>query len=161
MSMNQPQSKVHLTVAAIIEKKGKFLLVEEHDIKAENYPGDSRTVLNQPAGHVEFNENIIDAAIRETMEETAWQFTPQFATGIYHWQHPNGDVYIRHCFAGNVEKHNKDLDLDEGIVNAGWFSLDEIKQQAERHRSPLVMQCIEDYLAGQQFPLSMYRHLHQ
>ena len=153
------ENRTHLTVAALIEQNGKFLLVEEHDIDAATYPDDEITVLNQPAGHVEFNENIIDAAIRETLEETAWQFTPEFATGIYHWQHPNKDIYIRHCFAGTVDQHNDKLALDEGIVRANWFTLDEVKKQAERHRSPLVLKCIEDYLAGQQFPLSMYQQL--
>ena len=108
---------------------------------------------------MEFNENIIDAAIRETLEETAWHFTPRFATGIYHWQHPNNDTYIRHCFAGDVAGHEKNMKLDDGIVHANWFSLDEIRAQTERHRSPLVLKCIEDYLAGKQFPLSMYQHL--
>lgn len=157
--MSQPQNKVHLTVAAIIEKQGKFLLVEEHDLTAESYPDDSCTVLNQPAGHVEFNENIIDAVIRETLEETAWHFTPQFATGIYHWQHPNSDIYIRHCFAGDVTSHEQERQLDEGIVNAVWLSMEEIKQQAARHRSPLVLKCLDDYLSGQQFPLHMYQQL--
>ena len=153
------KNKTHLTVAAIIEQNGKFLLVEEHDVNATSYPDDSCTVLNQPAGHVEFNENIIDAAIRETLEETAWQFTPRFATGVYQWQHPNNDIYIRHCFAGDVDNYDKCIELDDGIVRTNWFSLDEIKIQTERHRSPLVMKCIEDYLAGNQFPLSMYQHL--
>jgi 8-oxo-dGTP pyrophosphatase MutT (NUDIX family) len=116
-------------------------------------------VLNQPAGHVELNENFIEAAIRETLEETAWQFTPKFASGIYHWQHPNNDLYIRHCFVGEVSHHDPHRQLDTGIVNATWLSLDEIKQQAKRHRSPLVLKCIEDYLAGQCFPLSLYQDL--
>lgn len=157
--MSKPENRTHLTVAAIIEQDGKFLLVEEHDTNAKTYPDDEYTVINQPAGHVEFNENIIDAVIRETLEETAWHFTPQFATGIYHWQHPNNDVFIRHCFAGKVHMHDKNRQLDEGIIRASWLSLDQVKMQTGRHRSPLVLMCIEDYLAGQQFPLKMYQQL--
>ena len=153
------ENKTHLTVAAIIEQNGKFLLVEEHDKDTVFYTENTQTVFNQPAGHVEFNENIIDAVIRETLEETAWQFTPQYATGIYHWQHSNKDIYIRHCFAGTVDSYNEKLELDDGIVCADWFSLDEIKNQPERLRSPLVLKCIEDYLAGNRFPLSMYQQL--
>lgn len=108
---------------------------------------------------MEFNENIIDATIRETLEETAWHFTPQYATGIYHWQHPNKDIYIRHCFAGEVTTHESKRKLDTGIVNAVWLTMDEIRQQTGRHRSPLVMKCIEDYLAGKRFPLSLYQQI--
>jgi ADP-ribose pyrophosphatase YjhB (NUDIX family) len=157
--MSQEENRIHLTVAAIIEKQGKFLLVEEHDLNAPGYPDDKVTVLNQPAGHVEDFESIIDAVIRETLEETAWHFTPRFACGIYRWQHPNNDIYIRHCFSGDVSNHETDRDLDTGIVKADWFSLDAIRQQVVRHRSPLVLKCIEDYLAGQRFPLDMYQDL--
>lgn len=108
---------------------------------------------------MEFNEHIIDAAIRETFEETAWHFIPEFVTGIYHWQHPNNDIYIRHCFAGSVTRHESERKLDTGIVNATWLSVDEIRKDKERHRSPLVIKCIEDYLAGQRFPLSIYHHV--
>ena len=137
----------------------KFLLVEEHDKNANGSPDDTQTVLNQPAGHVELNENIIDAVIRETLEETAWQFSPEIATGIYRWQHPNGDLYIRHCFYGEVSQQDKGRTLDEGIVSTTWLTLDEIEQQKPRHRSPLVLHCIEDFLSGQHYPLSMYHDL--
>jgi len=108
---------------------------------------------------VELNENIIDAVIRETLEETAWQFSPEIATGIYRWQHPNGDLYIRHCFYGEVSQQDKGRTLDEGIVSSAWLTLDEIEQQKLRHRSPLVLRCIEDFLSGQHYPLSLYHDL--
>lgn len=157
MQIQRPH--IHLTVAAIVEDKGKFLLVEEHDKNASHYPDDKQTVLNQPAGHVELNENIIDAVIRETLEETAWHFTPKVVTGIYRWQHPDGALYVRHCFYGEVSQHDKTRTLDEGIVSTTWLTLADIKQQSPRHRSPLVLRCIEDYLSGQYYPLSIYHDL--
>lgn len=150
--MDNTRPRIHLTVAAIIENEGKFLLVEEQDKTIES----GHAVLNQPAGHVEPDESIIDAVIRETLEETARRFVPQMATGIYRWQHPNGHHYVRHCFYGQVGQPDATRELDDGIIDTVWLTLEEIRQQQARHRSPLVLRCIEDYLSGQHFPLTVY-----
>jgi len=138
----------HLTVAAIIEQQGKFLLVEENS--------EGHVVLNQPAGHVEENESIVEAVIRETLEESGRPFTPTAITGFYRWRHPeSGITYLRLGFCGACGERRRDIELDTDIITTHWLSLDEIKQQHERLRSPLVMRCIEDYLAGQRYPLDM------
>lgn len=142
----------HLTVAAVIEEKGKFLLVEEHS--------EGRIVLNQPAGHVEEDETIIEAVIRETLEESGRQFQPNAISGVYRWCSPdNGITYLRLAFCGAHGKRNRDLALDTDIITTHWFSLDELRQRAAQLRSPLVMRCIEDYLAGQRYPLELVEEL--
>lgn len=145
--------KPHVTVAAIVEQDGKFLLVEEETAEG--------LMFNQPAGHLEEGETIIQAAIRETQEETAYRFTPQALLGIYHWKHPQKEpTYLRFAFIGAVSEHNPAQTLDDGIARAVWMSLDEIRASQHRHRSPQVMTCIEDYLAGKRFPLTLLTHLH-
>lgn len=141
--------KPNVTVAAVVEQGNKFLLVEER-------PDDSGIVLNQPAGHLDPNETIVAGAIRETFEETAYTFVPQFLIGVYQWRAAsNGTTYLRFAFSGQVTNHDPDRALDEGIVRAVWLSFDEMKQCVSRHRSPLVMQCVQDYLAGRQYPLDL------
>lgn len=141
--------KPRLTVAAIIEQWGRFLLVEETI--------DGKVVLNQPAGHVEDGESIIDAVIRETLEETAWEFRPQSLVGLYRWVHPDGDTYLRAAFHGEVVTHYPDQALDPDIDRVRWMKLSELQQaEAEdRFRSPLVMRCLRDYLAGRRYPLEL------
>ncbi|MDZ7662917.1 NUDIX hydrolase [Thiohalophilus sp.] len=142
----------HLTVAAVIEQNGRFLMVEE-DVEG-------RIVLNQPAGHVEAGESFVDAVIRETLEETAHYFAPQAVTGIYRWTHPDNDItFVRHAFCGSVGEAVTDRELDDGILRALWLSPDELLSQANKLRSPLVMQSIEDYLQGQRFALELYRDI--
>jgi len=143
----------HLTVAAVIERDGHFLMVEEES--------DGQKVFNQPAGHVEKNEYIPDAVIRETLEETAWQFKPEFITGIYQWRKPNtGPSFLRVCFAGYVTNHNPELELDEGILAAKWLSYDELCALPETHlRSPMVLRCIEDYLSGNHYSMDMLHEM--
>jgi|SRR5690554_1847931 ADP-ribose pyrophosphatase YjhB (NUDIX family) len=144
--------KPNATVAAIIEHEGRFLLVEEQTTEGIR--------LNQPAGHLEKGETLIEATIRETNEETAYEFMPEYLLGIYHWQHPSKDLtYLRFAFIGKVTAHYPSQALDEGILRAVWMSVDEIRQSRERHRSPQVMTCIEHYLAGQRYPLSILTHL--
>ena len=140
--------KPHATVAAIIERDNKFLMVEE---LARGKP-----VFNQPAGHLEPDESLIDAVIRETDEETAWQFVPDAIIGIYLWKHPgNGKSFLRIAFCGLCKNHNPEQPLDKVILQAVWKSRDELIQQKNKLRSPMVINCIDDYLAGKRYPLDM------
>ena len=142
----------HATVAAIVEDNGKFLLVEEITDRGNRF--------NQPAGHLEDNETLIEAVMRETLEETAYTFKPISLLGIYHWKHEHNDTtYLRFAYIGNVSNHQPNLALDEGIIRAVWMSLDEMRSKAALMRSPQVLTCIEDYLDGKQFPLSVITHL--
>ena len=142
----------HATVAAIVEHNGKFLLVEEHTDRGNRF--------NQPAGHLEDNETILDAVIRETLEETAYRFEPTALLGIYHWKHTHNETtYLRFAFIGKVSDHQPELPLDDGIVRAVWMSADEMRSQAMLMRSPQVLTCVEDYLSGKQYPLSVLTHL--
>ncbi|UTW04978.1 NUDIX hydrolase [Amphritea atlantica] len=140
----------HVTVATIIEHDDKFLCVEEQSQSL------GQLVINQPAGHVEANETFIEAAIRETLEETGWSVTPTGLIGIYIYTAPaNGVTYHRYCFAARAESYDPDLPLDTGIERAVWLSRAELEQQKDRLRSPMVTQCIDDYLSGIRFPLSV------
>jgi 8-oxo-dGTP pyrophosphatase MutT (NUDIX family) len=114
-----------------------------------------KMTLNQPAGHLENNESLIDAVIRETQEETAWQFEPRDIVGIYRWQVPQGDTYIRYCFSGDLIQHDEHQALDPDIHQALWLSQTEFKARLADIRSPLVSDCLADYLAGQRYPLSL------
>jgi 8-oxo-dGTP pyrophosphatase MutT (NUDIX family) len=142
----------HATVAAIVERDGKFLLVEESTDRGNRF--------NQPAGHLEDNESLLQAVVRETLEETAYQFEPQALLGIYHWKHEHNDTtYLRFAYIGSVSNHQPLLALDEGIIRAVWMTIDEIRSKHLMLRSPQVLSCIEDYLHGQKFPLSVVTHL--
>ena len=142
-----------MTVAAVIEQNGKFLLVEEEP------EAGSGLFINQPAGHLDPGESIIQGAIRETLEETAYTFVPEFLVGIYHWHSQRIDTtYIRFAFGGCVTHHDPHRVLDTGILQAAWFSPEEVNQMIQRHRSPLVMQCIRDYQAGKRYPLELLMH---
>lgn len=139
-----------VTVAAVIERDGKFLLVEEED--------DGRLLFNQPAGHLERNESLVEACAREVLEESAWHFRPRELIGIYRWSKPGsatgaGVTYLRFAFCGDLGEHEDDRRLDTGIVRAAWLDAGEIRASRERHRSPLVVRCVEDYLAGRRYPL--------
>jgi len=140
-----------VTVASVIEQNGRFLVVEER-------PETGGLVFNQPAGHLEGGETLLEAAARETFEETGWRFTPEYLVGVYLWAHPNGQIsYLRVCFGGSVHGHEPDSPLDEGIERAVWLSRDELYAQRERLRSPLVLGVIDDYLAGERYPLSLLK----
>ena len=146
------QWKPNTTVAAIIEQNGKFLLVEEQTERGNRY--------NQPAGHLEDGETLIQAVIRETMEESAYEFMPAALLGIYHWKHDlNDTTYLRFAFIGKAGKHYPMQELDDGIVQAVWMDIDEIRDKANLMRSPQVLTCIEDYLAGKRYPLQVVTHL--
>lgn len=143
--------KPNVTVAAIIEQDGKFLLVEEET--------DEGPMFNQPAGHWEPGETLAAGVIREAREETAYTFTPAWLLGIYSWHHPRKDItYLRFAFTGSVSAHDPRQALDTGIIRAVWLSPDEMRASRARHRSPLVLQCVEDHLAGRQFPLDLISH---
>ena len=147
----------HVTVATIIEKDGKYLLVKERRII--NDKGELGIVYNQPAGHVDEGETIATAAIRETLEETRWQVKLKHLIGIYIFTAPaNGVTYHRYCFAGETIMHHPESQLDDGILDAEWFSWEEI-QQLDNLRSPLVKRCFEDHIKGKQYPLDLiYQH---
>ena len=143
--------KPNVTVAAIIEQDGRYLLIEEHTHEGLR--------LNNPAGHLDPSESLVDACIREALEETTCTFTPQALLGVYlsRFQRPatQEDItYVRFAFCGSVGPANPALQLDTGIVRTLWMTPDEIRASADRHRSPLVLRCIEDHLAGQRFPLA-------
>lgn len=142
-----------MTVAAVVEHDGKYLLVEEEP------EAGAGLFLNQPAGHLDPGESIIQGAIRETLEETAYTFVPEYLVGIYQWHsHRVDTTYIRFAFGGHVTHHDPELVLDTGILQASWYSLDEVNQMIQQHRSPLVMQCIRDHLAGKRYPLELLTH---
>lgn len=143
--------KPHVTVAAVVQRDGKFLLVEEET--------ESGLAFNQPAGHLEENEALVDAVVRETLEETAYHFRPTHLVGIYNWKHPTkGITYLRFAFAGDLAGWEPDRQLDDGIVGARWLTLDEVRATQERHRSPLILRCIEDLVAGKRYPLDLLVH---
>ncbi|BAU48807.1 7,8-dihydro-8-oxoguanine-triphosphatase [Sulfurifustis variabilis] len=144
--------KPNVTVAAVVERDGRFLLVEE--------TADGRLVLNQPAGHLDEGESLIEAVVRETLEETAWHFRPEALVGIYRWPHPGRPVtYLRFAFAGRVVDHEPARRLDEGIAQAVWLTPEELRAASDRHRSPLVQRCVDDFLEGRRFPLGLLADL--
>jgi len=139
--------KPSATVAAVVERDGRFLLVEERI--------DGRLVLNQPAGHLDPGESLIAACRREVMEETAQRFEPTALVGIYRWHYAAKDVtFLRFCFMGRLEGAS-DRALDKEIVRLHWLTPAELEARKADHRSPLVRKCVEDYLAGRRFPLEI------
>ena len=143
--------KPSATVAAIIERDGRYLLVEEHT------PEGLR--LNNPAGHLDPGESPEQGVAREALEETAFQFTPTALVGIYlsRFQRPaTGEdiTYLRFAFCGELGAFDAQRTLDTGIVRTLWMTPEELRASVDRHRSPLVMRCIDDHLAGQRFPLN-------
>lgn len=143
--------KPNVTVAAVVEHDGRFLFVEEETTAGPRF--------NQPAGHLDEGESLLDAVVRETLEETAYRIVPEFLIGIYQWRRPAGDVtYLRFTFGGAIAAHEEDLALDSGILRAVWLSPDELAALGERHRSPMVARCVADYLEGRRYPLDLIRH---
>lgn len=152
-----PRWNPSVTVAAVIERDGKFLLVEEHT------PEGLR--LNNPAGHLDPGESLLQACVRETLEETAFAFSPTHLIGIYmsrfqralpsasHRQAVEDITYLRFAFCGTLGTRDASRNLDTGIVRTLWLSPDEVRQSQQRHRSPLLLQCMEDYLLGRRLPL--------
>lgn len=139
----------HLTVATIVEDRGRFLMVEERQ--------DGCTVLNQPAGHLEADESLIEAAQRETLEETGWTVEITSLVGLYLFTARNGITYQRTCFAGRPLAHDTARTLDEGIIGAHWMTLDQLQNTSTELRSHLVLDCIRDYLEKPHYPLDLIR----
>lgn len=142
---------LHVTVAAVVERDDRFLLVRESIA--------GRSVLNQPAGHLENNESLVEAVVRETLEETAWHFEPNALVGIYRWLNPAGDTFLRFCFTGVVREHDAGRSLDTGIEDVVWLDRQSLAEQASRLRSPLVLRCIDDYIAGARIDLSILKDI--
>lgn len=176
--------KPNVTVAAVVERDGRFLLVEEDT--------DEGIRFNQPAGHLDEGESLADAAAREALEETAHRFVPEYLVGIYQWRRPDGGLaagppqgeaasnferseqasppssgrgagegpvtYLRFAFGGRLLGVEAERALDHGILRALWLTPEEIAAERARHRSPLVMQCVRDYLAGRRFGLDLITH---
>ena len=141
-----------LTVAAVVERNGEFLLVEERVGNA--------MVFNQPAGHVERGEELVAAVIRETLEETAWTFRPEALTGIYLWDQPEKQrSFLRFTFCGQVISHDPERRLDRGIERALWMSRAQMMSRLSRMRSPMVLRCVDDYLEGRRYPLDVVQHM--
>lgn len=142
--------KPHVTVAAIIEREHQFLLVEEETEKG--------IAFNQPAGHLEPGESLINAVQREVNEETAWQFNPEFITSIQLWRKtPDSPSFLRVCFAGTCHDHQPDQPLDEGIISTHWLTRKEIVARKSQLRSPLVLTTIDQYLNAEHYPLNLLK----
>ncbi len=150
MTHKQKRWKPAATVAAVIERNGRFLLVEEETADGLK--------LNNPAGHLDLGESPIEGVIRETLEETACEFEPTAFLGIFMSRHRQ-ETYLRMAFCGSVGAPIAGRGLDEGIARSLWMSVEELRACPERHRTPLLMACIEAYLAGRRLPLdAVYAH---
>ena len=151
MSAQDSIWKPNVTVAAVLERDGRFLLVEEHTADGIRF--------NQPAGHLEPGESLIQGAVRETLEETAYAFQPTAVLGVYQYHQESSDTtYLRFAFTGDITGQEAGRALDQGIIRTAWLTVAEIRGHLARHRSPLVMRCVDDYLAGRRYPLDLITH---
>ncbi len=151
--MHAPDQRWHpdVTVATVVLREGRLLQVEE-SIGGE-------LVINQPAGHLEPGESLLQAAVRETLEETGWHVRLTDFIGSYQWVAGNGRCYLRFAFAAEAVSHEPQRPLDQGIVRALWLTPDELQAAGPRLRSPLVERVALDYLAGQRYPLALVAQL--
>jgi 8-oxo-dGTP pyrophosphatase MutT (NUDIX family) len=121
---------------------------------------DGQLVYNQPAGHLDSGESLVEAVIRETLEETAWSFQPEALVGIQLWRHPvDRESYLRFSFSGSCHQHHHDQTLDHGIEQALWLSRDELMDNHHKLRSPMVLRSIDAYLEGRRYSLDMLEHI--
>lgn len=138
----------HVTVATVVFRDEQFLCVEEHSRKG--------AVINQPAGHWEDGETLVEAAQRETLEETGWHIAISHLSGIYQWRHPtSSETFLRVCFAADCLQHEPTRELDPAIIAVHWLSREQISQRQQDWRSPMVLRCIDDYLNGHRYPLDL------
>ncbi|HEY3522000.1 MAG TPA: NUDIX hydrolase [Rhodanobacteraceae bacterium] len=138
----------HVTVACVVHQRGRFLMVEE-DVRGQ-------VLFNQPAGHLEPGESLLQAACRETLEETGWEVEPQAFIGVRQYLSPEHDAHIvRFAFAAQPLRHHPDRPLDHGVLRAHWLEYDGIAELGQRLRSPLVLATLDDWLAGARWPLSL------
>jgi 8-oxo-dGTP pyrophosphatase MutT (NUDIX family) len=143
---------IDVTVAAIIEREERFLLVEELSA--------GHAVLNQPAGHLEPGESLLAAVVRETLEETGHSFTPRHVVGIYLWKSEEaGTTFLRIAFCGDADAPSKPARLDDGILGFHWLTADAIRRRERQLRSPMVLRCLDDYLLGVRYPLDCLTHM--
>ena len=150
--MSAPEWKTSVTVAAIVERDGRYLLVEEHTPDG--------LLLNNPAGHLDPGESPLEAVVRETLEETARAFTPRALVGVYLSRAESADLavdvtYVRIAFSGEVSEPLPGRVLDAEIVRTLWMTPDELRANVARHRSPLLMRCVDDHRAGRRYPLDL------
>jgi 8-oxo-dGTP pyrophosphatase MutT (NUDIX family) len=144
--------KPNVVVASVVERDGRFLVVEERD-------EDGRLIINQPAGHLDRGETLTAAAMRETLEETAWHTEPLAIIGIYTYPRPGTDIlYMRCCYHSRALRQEPGRALDHPVERVCWYTREELLERRAMHRSPLVMRCIDDYLAGRRFPLDLVQH---
>jgi 8-oxo-dGTP pyrophosphatase MutT (NUDIX family) len=143
--------KPDVTVAAIVERDGRFLVVQERVAR--------RVVLNQPAGHLEDGESLLQAVIRETLEETGYPFVPHAVTGLYLWRGSGEKTFLRVAFSGTVGDRVNGAPLDREIIRTAWISREQLREREAELRSPLVLLCIDDYLRGLRYPLELLQHV--
>lgn len=144
--------KPNVVVAAVVCRDGKFLVVEEHTSDGVR--------VNQPAGHWEAHETLIDAVVRETLEETGYHFRPTALLGIYRYAPPGKAItYLRFAFRGEIVGKVENARLDTGIIGPQWLTYDALLASRDTHRSPLVLRAVEDYRAGHAYPLALITHL--
>ncbi|MCE1171995.1 MAG: NUDIX hydrolase [Azovibrio sp.] len=149
--MSERLWKPNVTVAALVQRDGRFLLVEEETEAGIRY--------NQPAGHLERGESLVQAVVRECLEETGYHFVPQYLVGIYQWPRPDGEItYLRFAFGGELRGYEPERPLDEGIIGPRWLDMDTLRASTAMHRSPLILRCVEDCLAGRRLPLDAIVH---
>lgn len=152
--LNRDRTGLHpeLTVAAVIERNGRFMLVEEHV--------SGRLVLNQPAGHVEPGESLAEAVIREALEETAWSFVPEAIVGVYLWGRDGvQNPFLRVAFSGRCTAHDSRRKLDDGIERVLWLSREDLLARSPQLRSPMVMRAVDDYGRGIRYPIDLFQDL--
>jgi 8-oxo-dGTP pyrophosphatase MutT (NUDIX family) len=143
---------IDVTVAAVVERDGRFLIVEERAC--------GRVVFNQPAGHLELDESLLDAVVRETREETGYLFEPEHLLGVYMWHSEEaGTSFLRVTFVGSAAAPEGSPTLDDGIIAAHWLSRNQLLSRNDQLRSPLVLRCIDDHLAGIRYPLDCLTHV--